>query len=255
MADAGNYPSMSTEAPNLLGTTAPGGSFEDGPASPHDPEKQDGRLKRPGMALAEEDEEEEEDMDQLIQELESEDGQIDPEEEEDVGAGADAPPVDPRLLETSTRTGLTKEEVATRRKRFGLNQMKEEKENLVLKFLGYFVGPIQFVMEVCRHAFHSRTYILVLLKSKLIFAWSPCSANHEKLCINMCVKDADDCTHVGRCHPCGWLDGLGRLRGHLCSASAQCLCRLHSGISGWIHRRRAEKDACPQGGGLARRRA
>ena len=32
--------------------------------------------------------------------------------------------------------------------RYGLNQMKEEKENLILKFLGYFVGPIQFVMEV-----------------------------------------------------------------------------------------------------------
>jgi hypothetical protein len=27
--------------------------------------------------------------------------------------------------------------------------MKEEKENLFLKFLGYFIGPIQFVMEVC----------------------------------------------------------------------------------------------------------
>jgi hypothetical protein len=26
--------------------------------------------------------------------------------------------------------------------------MKEEKENLILKFLGFFVGPIQFVMEV-----------------------------------------------------------------------------------------------------------
>ncbi len=30
--------------------------------------------------------------------------------------------------------------------RYGLNQMKEEKENLILKFFGYFVGPIQFVM-------------------------------------------------------------------------------------------------------------
>ena len=29
-----------------------------------------------------------------------------------------------------------------------MNQMKEEKENLILKFFGYFVGPIQFVMEV-----------------------------------------------------------------------------------------------------------
>lgn len=26
--------------------------------------------------------------------------------------------------------------------------MKEEKENLILKFFGYFIGPIQFVMEV-----------------------------------------------------------------------------------------------------------
>jgi H+-transporting ATPase len=25
--------------------------------------------------------------------------------------------------------------------------MKEEKENLVLKFLSFFIGPIQFVME------------------------------------------------------------------------------------------------------------
>jgi len=30
--------------------------------------------------------------------------------------------------------------------------MKEEKENLILKFLGYFVGPIQFVMEVSNPA-------------------------------------------------------------------------------------------------------
>lgn len=30
--------------------------------------------------------------------------------------------------------------------------MKEEKENHFLKFLGFFVGPIQFVMEVrCHH--------------------------------------------------------------------------------------------------------
>jgi hypothetical protein len=30
-----------------------------------------------------------------------------------------------------------------------MNQMKEEKENLILKFFGYFVGPIQFVMGKC----------------------------------------------------------------------------------------------------------
>ena len=42
---------------------------------------------------------------------------------------------------------LTEQEVQQRKKKYGLNQMKEEKENLFFKFLGYFVGPIQFVME------------------------------------------------------------------------------------------------------------
>lgn len=51
-------------------------------------------------------------------------------------------------VQTDTRVGLTSEEVLQRRKKYGLNQMKEEKENLILKFLGFFVGPIQFVMEV-----------------------------------------------------------------------------------------------------------
>jgi hypothetical protein len=34
-----------------------------------------------------------------------------------------------------------------------MNQMKEEKENLILKFLGFFIGPIQFVMEVSDQLF------------------------------------------------------------------------------------------------------
>lgn len=51
-------------------------------------------------------------------------------------------------MQTDTRHGLTSEEVLVRRRKYGLNQMKEEKENLILKFFGYFVGPIQFVMEV-----------------------------------------------------------------------------------------------------------
>jgi hypothetical protein len=48
---------------------------------------------------------------------------------------------------------LSSQEVLSRRKKFGMNQMKEEKENLILKFLGFFIGPIQFVMEVSRHVF------------------------------------------------------------------------------------------------------
>ncbi len=93
------------------------------------------------------DEEDDEDMDALIDELESQDGHVEEEEaEEDTPGGGRVIPED--QLQTDTRTGLTEGEVHIRRKKYGLNQMKEEKENLILKFLGYFIGPIQFVMEV-----------------------------------------------------------------------------------------------------------
>ena len=68
------------------------------------------------------------------------------EEEDNTPGGGRVIPED--QLQTDTRTGLTEAEVHIRRKKYGLNQMKEEKENMLLKFLGYFVGPIQFVMEV-----------------------------------------------------------------------------------------------------------
>jgi magnesium-transporting ATPase (P-type) len=70
---------------------------------------------------------------------------LEEEEEVVVGAGRVIPE---DMLQTDTRVGLTSEEVIQRRRKYGLNQMKEEKENMILKFLGFFVGPIQFVMEV-----------------------------------------------------------------------------------------------------------
>ncbi len=69
------------------------------------------------------------------------------EEEEEVAAGG-ARIIPEDMLQTDTRVGLTSDEVLQRRRKYGLNQMKEEKENMILKFLGFFVGPIQFVMEV-----------------------------------------------------------------------------------------------------------
>jgi H+-transporting ATPase len=95
------------------------------------------------------DKEEDEDMDALIDELESNDGL----QEDEEGQGEETLPgtvraIPEEFLQTDTRRGLAEAEVLSRRKKFGLNQMKEEKENLVLKFLGYFIGPIQFVMEV-----------------------------------------------------------------------------------------------------------
>ena len=92
-------------------------------------------------------EEPDEDIDALIEELESQDGHGDDEEEgeEQAGGGRSVPD---DMLRTDSRAGLTEAEVQTRRRKYGLNQMNEEKENLILKFLGYFIGPIQFVMEV-----------------------------------------------------------------------------------------------------------
>ncbi|GAO46368.1 plasma membrane ATPase [Saitoella complicata NRRL Y-17804] len=97
-------------------------------------------------ATAGDEEDEDEDIDALIDDLESQDGG-ELEEEEEEGDGMEAKPTPEEFLQTSTRTGLTSSEVENRRKRFGLNQMAEEKENLVKKFLMFFVGPIQFVME------------------------------------------------------------------------------------------------------------
>jgi magnesium-transporting ATPase (P-type) len=95
---------------------------------------------------AEKDDDEDEDLDMLIEELES----LDPDEqiEVEMQTVAGQRTVPEELLQTDTTVGLVEPEVIQRRRKYGLNQMKEERENLFLKFLGYFVGPIQFVMEV-----------------------------------------------------------------------------------------------------------
>ncbi|CCD23300.1 plasma-membrane proton-efflux P-type ATPase NDAI_0B02650 [Naumovozyma dairenensis CBS 421] len=98
---------------------------------------------------SDEEEEEEEDIDALIDELQSDnEGQYDEEAEENerVAAG-EARPIPEAMLQTNPEIGLTSDEVLKRRKKYGLNQMSEESENLIVKFLMFFVGPIQFVME------------------------------------------------------------------------------------------------------------
>lgn len=92
------------------------------------------------------DEAEEEDIDFLIDELESVGDMHDIEELSDDSQSISAVPDE--LLGTNPICGLTDGEVVVRRKRYGLNKMKEEKENHFIKFLSFFVGPIQFVMEV-----------------------------------------------------------------------------------------------------------
>lgn len=68
--------------------------------------------------------EEDEDIDALIDELESQDGDnVDYEEEEDDRPGG-ARVVPEELLQTDTRLGLNSAEVLLRRKKFGYNRMK-----------------------------------------------------------------------------------------------------------------------------------
>lgn len=94
------------------------------------------------------DDDEDEDIDALIEDLESQDGHGEMEEEEEENNPGTGRVIPEDMLQTDSRVGLTESEVTSRRRKYGLNQMKEEKENLFLKFLSYFVGPIQFVMEV-----------------------------------------------------------------------------------------------------------
>ncbi|KAI0019741.1 hypothetical protein F4780DRAFT_793030 [Xylariomycetidae sp. FL0641] len=51
-------------------------------------------------------------------------------------------------LETDIRHGIASSEVEGRRKRFGWNELTAEKENMLAKILGYFTGPILYVMEL-----------------------------------------------------------------------------------------------------------
>lgn len=137
-AESSNH--SSDTPPNHLRTNIEPGQFD---------EKNGAAQHTPADAIKhEEEEEEDEDMDALIDELESQDGHAEDEEAEEENGPVQERPVPEDLLQTDTRIGLTDSEVQARRKKWGLNQMKEEKENLFLKFLGYFIGPIQFVMEV-----------------------------------------------------------------------------------------------------------
>lgn len=91
------------------------------------------------------DDDEDEDIDQLILDLQSNAAGDDEESDEEEQGTFKAVPEE--LLQTDPTVGLTEDEIVKRRKKYGLNQMAEDSENLILKFVMFFVGPIQFVME------------------------------------------------------------------------------------------------------------
>ncbi|UNI24688.1 hypothetical protein JDV02_010418 [Purpureocillium takamizusanense] len=51
-------------------------------------------------------------------------------------------------LNTDIHTGISAADVEERRKTYGWNELTAEKENLFVKFLSYFTGPILYVMEI-----------------------------------------------------------------------------------------------------------
>ncbi|KAF7137104.1 hypothetical protein CNMCM5793_007117 [Aspergillus hiratsukae] len=51
-------------------------------------------------------------------------------------------------LETDLRTGLPSSQIELRRKRAGWNELTTEKTNFFIQFIGYFRGPILYVMEL-----------------------------------------------------------------------------------------------------------
>ncbi len=55
-------------------------------------------------------------------------------------------PTDP--ASTSMPTGLTSREASERLKQYGPNALQEKKVSPLLKFLGYFWGPIPWMIEI-----------------------------------------------------------------------------------------------------------
>lgn len=86
-------------------------------------------------------------LDDLIAELETEDGKEPDPEALSLAPGAERP-TDPDLLLTDHNLGLSDVEVVTARRKYGWNSMKEERQSNIVKFCMLFVGPVQFVMEV-----------------------------------------------------------------------------------------------------------
>ena len=86
-------------------------------------------------------------LDSLLADLDANDEEEQP-IQEDVPAIGASRKVPEELLHINPANGLTEIEVGQRRGEFGLNQMKEENRSHVKQFLSFFVGPVQFVMEV-----------------------------------------------------------------------------------------------------------
>src|SRR5271170_315155 len=78
----------------------------------------------------------------------------------------------------SSPEGLTQAEATKRLTQYGPNEIKEEKTNLLLKFLGYFWGPIPWMIEaavilsaVVGHWLDFGVILLLLVSNALVGFW------------------------------------------------------------------------------------
>ena len=62
----------------------------------------------------------------------------------DDGQGTGDMHVPDEWLNADIKQGISQNDVESRRKRFGWNEITTEKENLFIKFLGFFTGPILY---------------------------------------------------------------------------------------------------------------
>ncbi|KAJ5825000.1 P-type ATPase [Penicillium robsamsonii] len=92
-------------------------------------------------------EESEESLNCLMEELEAEDGK-EPDMDETTIRGGEICPIPADMLDTKIDEGLSDAEVAVRHKKYGWNRMKQQKRNHFLKFIAFFNGPVQWVMEI-----------------------------------------------------------------------------------------------------------
>ena len=86
-------------------------------------------------------------LDDLLAALDAGDDEEQPVEEEISALGA-SKKIPDEYLHTDLTTGLYELEITQRRREYGWNQMREENRSHIKRFLMFFVGPIQFVMEV-----------------------------------------------------------------------------------------------------------
>jgi len=94
-------------------------------------------------------------------------------------AAADDGTVPEDWLEADIKQGISNHDVESRRKRFGFNEITTEKENLFIKFLMFFTGPILYGTSISHqstpHILQQATQRNVLLLHGMAKSSSWCS--------------------------------------------------------------------------------